>query len=164
MQNSDDTAYLEIFFFFFCTLFSLYLPSIPILSPPKNAHEDRMLLVLKIWEHYGHLGQRFLLNALIYLLLLRNNLCVSAMQCLFYCKKVWCSAKLRYYFFVCVCCVLRPSSFSPSGQKKSFYVFVLLRMLWCFELMKIACLSKKTREEEKQEERMQVGFTWHFAI
>ena len=59
----------------------------------------------------------------------------KAMQCLFYCKKVWCSAKLRYYFFVCVCCVLRPSSFSPSGQKKFLCLCPLTNvvMLWVDE-------------------------------
>lgn len=51
--------------------------------------------------------------------------------------------------FLCACAAsfVHPPSVRP--DKKSFYVFVLLRMLWCFELMKIACLSKKDTRRGK---------------
>ena len=70
MQNSDDTATLEIFFLHTYSLFIVYS------FPPKNAHKNATGFETKR-EHWYHLGLVFLLDAaLIYLLLLWHNLCV----------------------------------------------------------------------------------------
>ena len=149
---------LEIFFLHTYSLFIVYS------FPQKNAHKNATGFETKR-EHWYHLGLVFCSMLLSFICCYYGITSVfKAMQCLFYCKKVWCSAKLRYYFFVCVCCVLHcpPHPSVRPDKKKSFYVFVLLfRMLWYFELMKIACLVQK---DTREEERMQVGFTWHFAI
>ena len=103
---------------FFCTLIRS-LSSI--LFPQKNAHKNATGFETKR-EHWYHLGLVFCSMLLSFICCYYGITSVfKAMQCLFYCKKVWCSAKLRYYFFVCVCCVLHcPPHPSVRPDKKKF--------------------------------------------
>ena len=139
--------------FLCCTFFisSLFIVSF---FPQKNAHKDLMLLVIKPFRTLFFVC--FIAHDYYEITSLYAVLISQLAK-----KKVWCSAKRLLLFFVClcVCCVRCPPNSVRPGSKKVFMSLSLL-LLWCFELMKMFPTTRRGRRFR----RMQVGFTWHFAI
>ena len=140
MQNSDDAA-LNI-----CSLHSLF--SLSSLYLPKNAHEDRMLLVfLKTMPFRTPWPNSVFFAVMLISLTLRDNLSVCSAY--FTTKSVMLCKTAIMFFSVCVCRVRCPPV-RPGSKKVFMSLSTSSLFLWCFELMKIA--SEKTRREEKRQE------------